>query len=183
MRHSILSALALLVVVVSSQTIDDLGSVEDYYDSLNLLDPDPVTSFSDSGDITNIQIGKPGVGYHTTYGKIGGVQTDKIDVDKLELTKIEYQNGTISDELLQSIISLKTRVDAIIQRNKTYSVTFTTKDPPNNNTHYYYSLAPYSWPDCKGKLLVMNSWTECPWTTRDGHVCCLFPQQIFFVSL
>ncbi|GAB5586073.1 hypothetical protein Unana1_00973 [Umbelopsis nana] len=168
MRHSTWGVLALLVVAINSQTIDDLGSIEDYYDSLDLLDP--VSSFSDFGDITNIQIGKPGVGYHTTYGKIGGVQTDKIDVNKLEFTKNEYQSGTISKELLQAITSLKARVDTIIQRNKTYSVTFTTRKPPNNNSHYYYSLAPYSWPDCKGKLLVKNPWTDCPWTTKDGHI-------------
>jgi hypothetical protein len=163
MRRSVLAVLALTVVAVTSQTIDDLASVEDYYESL-----DPVTSFSDDSNI--ISIGTPGVGYHTAYTKIGGVQTDKINVDKLELTRTEYQLGTLSEELLESITSLQKRVDVIMQQNKTYTVTSTTTKPPNNNTHYYYSLAPYSWPNCSGIKRVVNKWTQCPWKSVDGKV-------------
>lgn len=165
MRRSVLAALVLMVVAVTSQTIDDLASVEDYYDSL-----DVVSSFSDDNNSSTISIGTPGVGYHTAYTKIGGVQTDKIDISRLEMTRTEYQLGTLSEELLQSITSLQKRVDVIMQQNKTYTVTSTTTKPPNNNTHYYYSLAPYSWPNCTGIKKVVSEWTQCPWDSIDGKV-------------
>ncbi|KAG2188555.1 hypothetical protein INT44_001309 [Umbelopsis vinacea] len=165
MRRSVLAVLALMVVATTSQTIDDLASVEDYYESLDL-----VSSFSDGSDNSTVSIGTPGVGYHTAYTKIGGVQTDKINVDKLEITRTEYQLGILSDDLFESIISLKKRVELIMLQNNTYTVTSTTTKPPNNNTHYYYSLAPYSWPNCSGISRVVNKWTQCPWNSVDGKI-------------
>ncbi|KAJ2962142.1 hypothetical protein NQZ79_g2614 [Umbelopsis isabellina] len=166
MRRSLLSVLVLFTVTVASQTIDDLDSVEAYYDSLDNLDPISISS----GSSDTIKFGTPGVGYHTKYGPIGGVQTDKINVDKLAITKIEYANGNLSDELMKSITSLQGRVDSIMQKNQNYSVTYTSKKPPNKNPHYYFSLAPYSWPNCTGKLLVKNPWTQCPWSSQDGKI-------------
>jgi hypothetical protein len=169
MRRSLLSVLVLFTITVASQTIDDLDSVEAYYDSLD--DFDPVSIFSGSSD--TVKFGTPGVGYHTKYGPIGGVQTDKINIEKLTITKAEYTNGTLSDELMKSITSLQKRVASIMEKDKNYSVTYTSKKPPNNNPHYYFSLAPYSWPNCKGKLLITDPWTQCPWTSQDGKVLAL----------
>jgi hypothetical protein len=177
MRRSVFAVLAMLVVAVRSQTINDLASIEDYYESLDL---DPVSILSDTIGSTNMSIGTPGVGYHTAYTKIGGVQTDKIDIDKLELTRTEYLLGTLSKELLESITSLQKRVDTIMQLNKTYTVTSATTKPPNNNTHYYYSLAPYSWPDCTGIKKVLDKWTQCPWKSVDGKVKYLSSQCLIF---
>ncbi|CAG8621136.1 11647_t:CDS:2 [Ambispora gerdemannii] len=94
---------------------------------------------------------------------------DLVDFDGLQyFKKNNLTNSKLAKPALDFISSSTKRA---LQNQNPYSVTNSTRSPPNGDKHYYYSWAVYSWPDCSGvpSDLAKDPEHNCPYRRRDGQ--------------
>ncbi|KAL1915953.1 uncharacterized protein VTP21DRAFT_6341 [Calcarisporiella thermophila] len=94
-------------------------------------------------------------------------------VDIINATALEHLKGTLKKPdpaVVPALKAFEKGLEKIMKNNRKYTITKTERLPPNGDKHYYYSFAPYWWPDCKKVKNVTNPETQCPFKQRDGQV-------------
>ncbi|CAG8542723.1 2436_t:CDS:2 [Ambispora gerdemannii] len=63
---------------------------------------------------------------------------------------------------------LKKKASIALNNQQPYSVTNSSRSPPNGNEHGYYSWAPYFHANCSGVPHIKDPMTDCPYQRIDG---------------
>ncbi|KAL1914304.1 uncharacterized protein VTP21DRAFT_9042 [Calcarisporiella thermophila] len=93
-------------------------------------------------------------------------------VDIINSTSLSILKDTLNNpdpSRVPALEKFQKDIERIMEQNKLYTITETGRIPPNRNNHYYYSFAPYWWPDCQGIENVTNPEIQCPYVRRDGQ--------------